>query len=105
MIDQKNAAVATQWFERRALFQKAHLLDRDLAQRSIWREGHEIRVGSKQQRVLVALIGGPALARADDFEIVWQAEVVLLDLAGIAEQQRCKAPGERGLAHALGPRK
>ncbi len=105
VIDQKNAPVAAQRFERSALFQKAHLLDGDLAQRSVGRESHEIGMGSKEQRVLVALVGGPALARTDDFEIVRQAEVVLLDLAGIAEQQRRKTPGERGLAHALGPRK
>src|SRR5882724_2768496 len=62
-------------------------------------------MGSKEQRVLIALISGPALARADDFKIVRKAEVVLLDFGGIAKQQRRKTPGERGLAHALGTRK
>ena len=51
------------------------------------------------------LSAGQRSRAADDFEIVRQAEIVLLDFAGIAEQQRRKTPGQRGLTHALGPGK
>ena len=44
VIDQKNPAVAPQRFERCALFEQAHLLDRDLAQGSVGRESDEIRM-------------------------------------------------------------
>ena len=102
VIDQEDAAAALVGQVLGALFEQAGLLDGDLAQRAVGREGDEIGVGGEQQRVLVALVGGPFLARGDGLEVVRQAEVVLFDPLGVAQQARAQAARERGLAHALG---
>ena len=74
----------------------------------IWRSGPSGAKVTKsgwrgeQQRVLVALVGGPFLARGDGFEVVRQAEVVLFDLLRVAQQARAQAAGQGGFADALG---
>ena len=78
---------------RRALLDEARLLDGELAERPIRREGDEIGVRGEQQRVVVALVGGPFLAPGDRFQVVRQAEVVLLDPLRLAQQPRAQAAG------------
>ncbi len=105
VVDQEDAAAAVVRQERRALLEQARLRDGDLAQRAIGREGDEIGMGGEEQRIFVALLGGPFFAAGDDFEVVRQAEVVVLDLLGVAEQARAQAAGQRGFADALRARR
>ena len=86
----------------RALLEQAGLLDGDLAQRAIRREGDEIGMGGEEQRIVVALIGGPFLARGHGFEVVRKAEIVALDEVGAAQQAGAEPAREGGLAHAFG---
>ena len=102
VIDQEDAPAALVGQVLGAVFEQAGLLDGDLAQRAVGREGDEIGVGGEQQRVLVALVGGPFLAGGDGLQVVRQAQVVLFDLLGVAQQARAQAAGQRGLPHALG---
>jgi hypothetical protein len=102
VVDQENAAAAMMRQERRALFDEARLLDGDLAQRAIGREGDEIGMGGKQQRIVVALVGGHFSRSATISRLCFEAEIVLLDLFGMARQQaRAQPAGERGFADAL----
>src|SRR5579875_3979 len=93
---------AAEGFELSALAQQAHLLNGDLAQGSVGRKGDEIGVGGEQQGVVGALVGGPFLALVDEVEVLRQAEVVLFDFVGVAEERGGKAPGEGCFADAFG---
>src|SRR4029077_16828140 len=68
-------------------------------------EGHKIGVGREKERIFVALFRGPFFPVRYDLRISLSAEIVLLDLARIAEQECRKASCERGFAHAFGPGK
>src|SRR5208282_3934357 len=64
----------------------------------------------EEEGIFIALFGGPFFAIGDQPGVLFQAQIVLLDLAcriliGIAEQQSRKAARERGLAHSLRSRK
>ena len=48
-----------------AFLQQAHLLDGELAQRAIGREGQKIGVSREDQGIVVAFIGGPFFAVGD----------------------------------------
>ena len=85
----------------RQFFELAHLWNRDLAQGSIGREGYEIRMRGKQERVFVALLRCPFFALVDDGLIVAKAEVILLNLMGFSEQSSGKSPGQSGLPQPL----
>ena len=67
VVDQEDAPVAFQRLERGAVFQQAHLLDGDLAQRAVGSESQEIRMRGEEERVFVALVGGPFFAVGDEF--------------------------------------
>src|ERR1039457_4574880 len=76
----------------------------------IWRNGpsgakDEIGVGGELQRIFVALLRGPLLARRDGFQIIGQRQIVLLDELGVPQQARRTAARQRGLADAFAPGK
>ncbi len=97
VIDQEDAAAAMQGFILRELLELSHLRDRDLAQRSIGREGYKIRMGREQERVFVALFSGPFFAVGHDGLVVGKAEVVFLNLLRVAQKRGGESPGQRGL--------
>ena len=103
VVDQEDAPAAFVRQELRALLEQPRLRDGDLAQRAVGREGDEIRVRGEQQRVFVALVRGPLFAGGDGFQVVRQAEIVLLDLFGVPEQPRAQPPRQRGFADAFRP--
>ena len=102
VIDQKNPALFVQGFELSALLQQAHLLDGDLPQGAIGREGDEIRMRRKEQRIFVALVGGPFFAIGNDGGVRLKTQVIVLDLAAVTQQPGCKSPRQSGLSHAFG---
>ncbi len=83
LIDQKYAPVAFQRLERGSILQEAHLMDGELPQRAIRRERQEIGVRGEEQRVFVALVGGPLFAIGDQILIGFQAEIVGFDLVRV----------------------
>jgi hypothetical protein len=101
VIDQEHPPAAMVGEKRRALLEQPRLRNRDLAQRTVRRERHEIGVGREQQGIFVALLGGQLLASRQGFEILREAEVVLLDLRGAAKQPGAQPARQRGLADAL----
>ncbi len=101
MIDQEHAPAAMIGRQLGPLAQQPRLVDGDLPQRPIRRKRHEIRIGGEQQRILVALVGRPALARRHDFDVLRQAEIVALDLLRVAQQPRGQPARQGGLAHAF----
>ena len=81
VIDEEDAAAAAHGLERGALLEQARLLDGDLAQRAVGREGDEIRVAWRRRAgrrcaCPRATFRGRRWWRA----LCGQAEVVLLDL-------------------------
>ena len=56
----------------------------------------------KQQWVFVALIGRPLFALRDGFDIRFQAEIILLDFAGVTDHGRRKSPRQGGFADSFG---
>ncbi len=102
MVDQEDAPAAMMRQELRALLEESRLRDGDLAQRTIGRERHEIGMGGKEQRIVIALLRGPLLALADDGKVVGKAQVVLLDFFGVPQQARAQPAGQGGFAGALG---
>ena len=101
LINEKNAAGAVQGFIRGALFEQAHLRNADLAQRSVGGEGEEVRMGAEKERIVVALVGGKFFAGVDQADVVWQAEVVALDLFGGSEKFGGEAADEGCFADAF----
>ena len=101
VIDEKDAPVAVQRIEPGLVLELTHLLDGDLAKRTVGREGYEIGVGGKQKRIVIALFGGPFLAVGDGGQVGWQAEIVLLNAVGAAQQCGGEPASERGLADPL----
>ena len=63
VVDQKYSPVASRRFELRALFELAHLRNRNLPQRTVRRESHEIGMRREQQRIFIALLRRPFLPR------------------------------------------
>src|ERR1051325_5514385 len=55
----------------------------------------------KEQRIFIALFGGPFFAIRDGLEIMRQAEVVVLDLIPMAEKMCTEPSGQCRLAHAF----
>ena len=54
------------------------------------------------QRVFIALLGRPLLARGDGLQVVRRGQVVLLDQLRVRQQAGSEAPRQRRFADALG---
>lgn len=104
LIDQEDAAAPMQWFKLGAFLQKTHLRNADLPQRPIRSEGQEIRMRTEEERIVIPFIRGQFLPGLDQFYVLFEAEIVVLDPAGRAEQTRDESPRERGFAQPLQPR-
>ena len=105
VVDQEDAAGALVRQILRGFLEQARLRNGDLAQRAVGGEGDEIRVGGEQQRIFVALLRGPLLARRDGFQVIGQRQVVLLDQFRVPQEARRHAPRQGGLADAFAARK
>ena len=56
----------------------------------------------KDQRIVVAFIGGPFFALGDEGGVRFQAEVVLFDFVRVVQESGAETAGERRFADAFG---
>src|SRR5581483_449846 len=101
MVYQEDAVRTAQRLELGSLAQQPYLLNRDLAQRPFRGESGEIRMSGEEQWIIDALFRGPLLALLDDLQVFRQAQIVMLDLCRIAQQNCSETPRQGSFANSL----
>ena len=94
----------SQRLELGPLAKQAHLLNRDLAQRAVRREGDEIRMRREEQRIVARVCRRSTFrARSIASMVGGKAQIVVLDFVGSPSSRGGKAPRQSGFAYAFRP--
>src|SRR5262249_48539246 len=103
VVNKEDPVLAFQRTKLRAVFEEPHLLNGDLAEGTVGREGDKVGVGVEEEGIVGSLFGGELFTLGEEFDVVGEAEVILFDSLDVtAEELGGEAAGEGGFANAFG---